>query len=85
MSLGILEIYVILFLVVLATIGSILIKKHAEKYFGSVALLLFGYAGIFLFTALMTPPDLMSNFMLSIPTSIGFTVIIVNKMIRSKQ
>ena len=83
MTLGTLELAIILLFTVSAVIGSVLVKKLAVRYFKLVRTLLFGIAGILLIVGLITPPDIISNFLLSIPAIIIYATIVIIKYLKA--
>ena len=80
MSLGTIETYVILFFVAIAIAGFVLSKNEKPKSQKTIRVLLIGIASIFLLAGLLTPPDLISTFVIAIPTTIIFSIIIFFKL-----
>ena len=64
----------------IAIMGTYVIKKYNSEQVKPVSILLFGIAGIFLIASLITPPDIISNFIIAVPTIIIYSIIIVIKM-----
>ena len=78
LSLGDIELYLSLFFFAIGLAITILLKKQGKSS-ALVGYILFGIAAIFLLAGLLTPPDLMSNLIISIPGIIVHTIIIVIK------
>jgi Sec-independent protein secretion pathway component TatC len=82
-SLGTIEFICAVFMALLALVFYLLIKPSSIKLLMSS--IFGGIGGIVLLAGFLTPPDVVSNFILSIPASIIFIVIIVVKFIRKSK
>lgn len=80
MSLGTVETYVIVFFVVIAILGFVLSKNEKPKTQKIIRVLLTGFACIFLLAGLLTPPDLISTFIVAIPITVIFCIITFFKL-----
>lgn len=80
MSIGTIELYIIILFFFTAVTGSYLLKKQKSDRFKFFTLLLFGITGVFLLAAILTPPDLISNFIISLPGIIIYSIIVSLKL-----
>ncbi len=74
-SLGDTELYLFMFFAVMGLTVSLLMRKQGKNPIVP-AYLLFGASAIFLLAGLFTPPDLISNFIFSIPSILVYAIII---------
>jgi hypothetical protein len=78
-SLGHIEFYFALGIALIGFVVMIVFKNQEQKVVTFLNTIFFGVAGIILLAGILTPPDLMSNVMLSLPATLGFVVVTVIK------
>ena len=78
-SIGNIELYYTSFTALIGLLILLLKKQKPRFGFKTVSSIFLGIAGIFLLAGFFTPPDIISNLILSIPAIIVFLIILIKK------